>query len=127
MSAHHWQLDPTPASAGEARRHLRSLGLNHHVCRRSELLVTELVANVVRHADVGDEDPIELAVRDVPGGRLHVEVIDRGHGFDPDEVQQESSPLEGGGWGLRLLERLSDDWGVLRADDRTCVWFEVTL
>ena len=125
MPAHHWQLDPVPASASEARRCLRSLGLGHHVCKRSELLVTELVANAVRHAEVDDHEQIELAVRDVPGGRLHVEVIDHGHGFDPDAVPQEDG-LDGG-WGLRLLERLSDDWGVQRADDRTCVWFGVTL
>ena len=100
-------------------------GLGHNVCKRSELLVTELVANVVRHADLESHEQIELAVRDAPGGRLHVEVIDPGGGFDLDEVP----PADGfdGGWGLRLLEQLSDDWGVQRADDRTCVWFEVSV
>lgn len=127
MSDHHWQLDPVPASASKARRCLRSLGLNHHVCKRSELLVTELVANVVRHADVADDEQIELAVCDVPGGRLHVEVIDRGGGFDPDELPPRNGAESEGGWGLCLLDRLSDDWGVDRAEDRTRVWFEVVL
>lgn len=124
MSAHHWELDPVPSSAAEARRLLRTLGLGPSVCKRSELLVTELIGNVVRHAGQLDRDErIQLAVRDVPGGRLHVEVVEPGEGTDPEEAAQEEGP--DGAWGLRLLERLSDDWGVRRASDRTAVWFEV--
>ncbi len=131
MTAHHWELEPVPASAAEARRLLRTLALGHHVCKCSELLVTELVANAVRHGGLEDGDRIELAVRDVDGGRLHVEVVDPGTGFDPADLAENGRPERteavDGGWGLRLLDRLSDDWGVRRLSDRTCVWFEVTL
>jgi hypothetical protein len=30
----------------------------------------------------------------------------------------------GSGWGLALVDRLSDRWGVSR-EDSTCVWFEI--
>ena len=125
VAAHHWELEPKPTSASEARRLLRSLGLGPSVCKRSELLVTELVANALRHGGLDERDRIELDVRSSPSGRLHVEVLDPGNGFDPEAVRPNGDPE--GGWGLRLLERLSDDWGVDRRRDRTCVWFEVML
>ncbi|HYF24584.1 MAG TPA: ATP-binding protein, partial [Baekduia sp.] len=120
MPAHHWQLDPVPASAAKARSLLRGLNLDHHTCKRGELLVTELVANALRHADLDEGDRIEVAVREGPGA-LHVEVVDPGRGFEPDALpgeQPDGGPSEGG-WGLRLLERLSDEWGVARKGDRT--------
>ncbi|WP_205695959.1 ATP-binding protein [Conexibacter sp. SYSU D00693] len=121
-----WQLDPEPSSAAEARRLVRTLGLRHHACRRSELLVTELVGNAVHHAGLADGDRIEVAVEERPdAGRLHVEVSDPGPGFDPESpADHQDGELH---LGLQLLERLSDAWGVRRAEGRTRVWFELAL
>lgn len=86
-----------------------------------ELLVSELASNSVRHCNGG-------------GGRLSMEtdvsaecvrlcVCDRGPGFD--EPDAPSPHADGaGGYGLVLLDRLSDRWGTNR-NGGFCVWFEV--
>jgi anti-sigma regulatory factor (Ser/Thr protein kinase) len=83
------------------------------------LLLTELVTNSVRHARAGNGGPIEVHVRELPAG-VRVEVDDRGQGFDP----RPRTPGIGGGFGLLLVDRLADRWGV--ADERPGrVWFEL--
>jgi anti-sigma regulatory factor (Ser/Thr protein kinase) len=82
------------------------------------LLVSELVTNSVRHAGLGEGDTISVEVRQAEGS-LRVEVSDPGAGFDADP-----SPRGDGGWGLLLLDRVADRWGVRRGD-RTSVWFEL--
>ena len=87
-----------------------------------ELLVSELATNSVRHAGCGETD--EFSIRaDVKPDRVRVSLSDPGHGFD---VHTPQPPPTGnaGGYGLVLLERLSDRWGVQRGDG-FAVWFEV--
>lgn len=86
------------------------------------LLVTEVVANAVKHAttSVGDEIVIRVYVDD----RVRVEVDDRGPGFDAaDPVEPDSAAASG--WGLYLLDSLSAAWGVESSDGKTTVWFEL--
>jgi anti-sigma regulatory factor (Ser/Thr protein kinase) len=84
-----------------------------------ELLVSELATNSVRHSGC-DEIAIET---DVEADRVRVRLIDSGRGFD---VHTPEPPTAGaaGGYGLVLLERLSDRWGVQR-ENGFGVWFEV--
>jgi anti-sigma regulatory factor (Ser/Thr protein kinase) len=86
------------------------------------LLVTELVANAVVHGDVGPEGTLDLEVRRWPE-RVRVGVLDPGAGFEPDgpRVCQDQA----GGWGLFLIDRIADRWGVTSEPDGTCVWFEI--
>ncbi len=83
------------------------------------LLVTELVSNSVRHAGA---TTVELTVAVRPGD-VRVEVTNRGAPFTPTarEFRREDDP----GWGLFLLDRLSDDWGVLEESGYQRVWFEM--
>jgi serine/threonine-protein kinase RsbW len=84
-----------------------------------KLLVTELVTNSFRHARVGHDDQIELRVLATPRF-VRVEVADPGPGFEPDPPQ----PGPEGGFGLLLVDELSDRWGV--ASREPCrVWFEL--
>lgn len=86
------------------------------------LLVSELVTNALRHAELADEDRIVLAVI-VRDDAVRVEVRDPGPGFTPPaEVGRE--PEAGAGWGLYLLSTLSDRWGV-SSEGSTSVWFEL--
>ncbi len=87
-----------------------------------ELLVSELATNSVRHAGCGETDEISI-LADVQPDRVRVSLFDPGDGFD---VHTPKPPPTGnaGGYGLVLLERLSDRWGVLRGDGFG-VWFEV--
>jgi anti-sigma regulatory factor (Ser/Thr protein kinase) len=87
------------------------------------LLVSELVTNSVRHADTQEGDRVELEVS-VERDTLYVQVADTGPGFEPRPRRTgRSTP---GGWGLFLVEKLSDRWGVAR-NSLTRVWFEIDL
>lgn len=84
------------------------------------VLLSELVTNAVRHAGAGEEETIVVHVAVAPTV-LRVEVCDQGPGFQPPIVPR--SRPHGGGNGLVLLARMSNDWGVA-TDDGNCVWFE---
>jgi anti-sigma regulatory factor (Ser/Thr protein kinase) len=87
-----------------------------------ELLVSELATNSVRHA--GCDDRHELAMETaVSGDRVRVRVCDHGKGFRAARPAS-TNAKEAGGFGLVLLERVADDWGVHRGE-RFCVWFEL--
>ena len=104
-----------------------AVGFLQHRQHRLEdvgLLTSEVVTNSVRHAGLAPGDTIGLAV-DVSERRIRVEVADDGPGFDPLDLP-ESSPEGVGGWGLRIVNQLSDRWGVIR-DEPNHVWFEVSL
>ena|SRR2546425_1365733 len=118
-----------PDAPREARQALRDL------CGRVaderfddlRLLVTELVTNSLRHGRLANGAAIDLGVVVAPGV-VRVEVHDPGIGFQPSIVRK---PLEDTqGWGLYLLGRIADRWGVVRersAGPDTCVWFELDL
>ena len=87
-----------------------------------ELLVSELATNSVRHAGCGEADELSMEA-EVEADRVRVSMFDPGAGFDEHTP---ALPANGGsgGYGLLLLDRLSDRWGVQR-DGRFNVWFEV--
>lgn len=85
--------------------------------RNARLLVSEIVTNAIRYAD----GLIELVV-DEQDGRLHVEVVDRGPGFEPEG--RSAGQDVGSGWGLHILSRLATRWGVDDAEGAR-VWFEL--
>jgi serine/threonine-protein kinase RsbW len=85
------------------------------------LLLTELITNALRHADMKVDD--EIGVRaELSGGIVRIEVSDPGRD-GPVEVR-EPGP-RGGGYGLMLVERLTDHWGVEHRDG-TMVWAELS-
>jgi serine phosphatase RsbU (regulator of sigma subunit)/anti-sigma regulatory factor (Ser/Thr protein kinase) len=95
--------------------------LGHAELANVRLLVSELVTNSVRHAQVSPDDTIELRAV-VFEDRVRVEVTDQGAGFDwPARIPDRDS---GSGWGLYLVDQLADRWGVLKAGG-TRVWFEI--
>jgi anti-sigma regulatory factor (Ser/Thr protein kinase) len=83
------------------------------------LLVTELVSNSVKHAR---SETVVLRVL-VARSAVLTEVTDMGPGFDPAEAREAGT--DESGWGLFLVERLADRWGVHQNQDATKVWFEL--
>jgi signal transduction histidine kinase len=79
--------------------------------------VTELVSNAVRHAAAKDVSLKVLVARQA----VFTEVTDDGPGFDPHRADA-SRPNH---WGLVLVRRLADRWGVVRDGKATKVWFEL--
>jgi anti-sigma regulatory factor (Ser/Thr protein kinase) len=111
----------TPEAAAEARHALAEIALPDGRARDVRLLVSELVTNAVRHANLSDDDAIVLVVETVDRC-VRVEVHDPGGGFVPRAPAPD--PARPSGWGLYLVAELADRWGV-DSDDRTLVWFEV--
>jgi anti-sigma regulatory factor (Ser/Thr protein kinase) len=110
-------LPPDPAAARQARVALHGAHLPEDLRHTVDLLATELIANAVRHADLGPGQQITFAARFV-GDFIRVEVHDPGPGFDPERSR------EGKGFGLRMVDKLASRWGV-EAGPGTRVWFEV--
>jgi len=101
--------------------------LDPRVAENAELLVSELVTNSVRHAGLPEQASIEFSVR-ASGEVLMVEVADTGQGFDHSGAPRPrivAGIAEPSGWGLFLVDRLSDRWGAVQMDGETRVWFEL--
>lgn len=86
------------------------------------LLVSELVTNSIRHATIGAQDTLGLVLW-LSARKVRVEVHDPGPGFDPGAVSR-GAEATAGGWGLVLLDRVADRWGVELVGS-CCVWFEI--
>jgi anti-sigma regulatory factor (Ser/Thr protein kinase) len=87
------------------------------------LMVSELVANCVRHALIAAEEPLRLKAW-LREPTLRLEVWDSG---TEGTVAQRSRARdeEVGGFGLALVARLSSAWGVERNAKGTTVWLEL--
>jgi two-component sensor histidine kinase len=86
------------------------------------LLVTELVANGVRHGGAGTDSSLHLLLEgDRPG--LHVEVSNPEDGASSLPARRSADLTGGGGIGLNLVDTLASRWGI-RNIPRTAVWFE---
>jgi anti-sigma regulatory factor (Ser/Thr protein kinase) len=111
------------AAPGSARRAVGKLSDRIPQTRLEglQLLVSELVTNSVRHAGMGPDGRIRVRVR-VARNRIRLEVTDGGPGFVPPKL--EPSVYSESGWGLFLVDQLSDRWGV-RSRPTTCVWLEL--
>ena len=113
-----------PHAASRARRLVRQEltgRVPEAVLPDVELLITELVANGVRHGGADVDSELHLSLVSRPPA-LHVEVI------NPERngaVGKRTPDLEGGGGlGLHIVERIASRWGV-RHEPRTAVWFEL--
>jgi serine/threonine-protein kinase RsbW len=117
------ELAVAPEAAAEARHALDDLTgkLSAHRLRDVQLLVSELVTNAVRHANLDVGDVIVLVI-ELADHALRVEVHDPGGGFVPKAPSPD--PVRPSGWGLFLVAELADRWGV-DSDDTTLVWFEL--
>ena len=109
-------LPRSPDSVGTAR-HLvddNTTTLGSQQRQDAVLMVSELVTNAVQHG-IG---AITLRIEGEPG-TVRVEVADDGFvAVAPSPV-----PDAHGGWGLRIVDQLADDWGVLEGNTR--VWFRL--
>lgn len=117
------RLRPIPEAVGRARRAIDGLAdeLPQVILDDLRLMVSELVTNCLRHGGLAPQDLIQVIV-DIEDGRVRMEVVSPGDGFRPPDRQPTLHSTSG--WGLFLVSRLADRWGV---DGRggTRVWLEV--
>ena len=109
-----------PRAPAEARRAIERLAdrIDPDITPDVQLLVSELITNSVKY---GGQGAVSLKVETDSPRRLRVEVVDQGVGFVP--VARNRPATEAGGWGLHLVQTLSDRWGVYEGS--THVWFEI--
>jgi len=110
-------LPPDPTSAAQARRFVgrtlrtwRAASLGES----AELLVSELVANAIRHSGTD----VEVSLR-FDGLRLVIEVSDCGPGQPRPRLPSADSE---DGRGLYLVDQLARDWGVRSEHEGKTVW-----
>ena len=115
---------PAATAPAMARRLLDGLGdgLEPSLLDDARLLLTELITNAIQHGHLERGDQIAVTVRREADGII-VEVVDPGDGMPPLDSR---GPGSGSGWGLTLLERLADEWGVEPVPDGgTLAWFRL--
>jgi anti-sigma regulatory factor (Ser/Thr protein kinase) len=118
------KFEAGPSAACAARNALLALEgrVAESLLNDIRLLVSELVTNSVRHSKVHPEDTVALDVA-VDDDSIRVEVADRGDGFEP-APRDPTDNGKVGGWGLYLVDRIADRWGVA-CNGLTRVWFEI--
>ena len=88
----------------------------------AELLISELIANAIKHGSPDRHGRITLEVTLEPG-TVRFEVTDAGRGFRSSPRPDAQDPASG--WGLYLVDRIADRWGASREAGHTRVWFEL--
>jgi anti-sigma regulatory factor (Ser/Thr protein kinase) len=86
-----------------------------HVLETAQLVITELVSNVVRHA--GTEMEISLTAHP---GALRLAVHDRVP--TPPQPAATGDTMAETGRGLLVIAALTSDWGATPTDDGKVVW-----
>jgi anti-sigma regulatory factor (Ser/Thr protein kinase) len=106
-------------SVGQARRFVRETLEDQPRDTREaiELMVSELATNCVQHAQSDFELEIEHR-----SGTIRVEARDRGSGHP---TLRSPTPREPTGRGLRVVEALSESWGIEPMTEGKTVWFTV--
>jgi serine phosphatase RsbU (regulator of sigma subunit) len=116
-----WTLPESPKAARAAREHVREELTAWHLddlTMTTEMLASELVANVVRHA----KGPISLRL--LRSRSLVCEVFD---GSLTTPRIRRASWTDEGGRGLQLVAALSDRWGTRYMTTGKCIWTEQSL
>ena len=110
---------------GSARHELEAFAADLPAARMNEarILVTELVTNSVLHAS---GTSIEFTLRLTPA-HLAIEVSDGGGPTRPELVTGGAEADQPHGWGLRIVESLTESWGVRDAPGRRTVWCELRI
>jgi two-component sensor histidine kinase len=110
---------PRAPSAARGRLEDALAGHDPETVATAALLVSELVSNAVRHASsAADRVGVVLGLLE---GRLRIEVVDAGDGFDV-AVEREATD----GFGLRIIDDLADAWGVEPGPPHK-VWCEMAV
>jgi two-component sensor histidine kinase len=111
-------VSPDPKGPADARRFVRGLTeLSAQVRHDLELVVSELVTNSVKY---GPPMPITVHLDIASPDLVRGEVVDQGRA---GQGPKQRTPSEAGGYGLLLVERLCERWGV--TEGSTHVWFEL--
>jgi CRP-like cAMP-binding protein len=123
-------LQGDPGAVGRAADWIRGLGAEFSIeaedVRRLELCTAELLGNIVRQADDGQEEHrIELRAR-VNDRTAALEIADDGQAFDPTawrppEPANDNDEAQAAGSGLRLVQQFADECRFARRGKKNVV------
>ncbi|NUS71842.1 MAG: SpoIIE family protein phosphatase [Corynebacteriales bacterium] len=116
-----WQLPDEPVAAGQARRLVREQLTRWHLeelITSTELVASELVGNVIRHAT----GPIGLRL--ILNTTLTCEVKD---GSEATPRIRHASVMDENGRGLQLVAIMTKRWGTRYTPGGKCIWAEQDL
>ncbi|WP_337063302.1 ATP-binding protein [Kineococcus sp. G2] len=123
VPATHWSsFEHDAASVPRARRAVRCVldgaGLDAEATAEIEIVVSEIVGNSVRHARPLGDGGIHVRCLVTCDGGAHVEIAVTDGGA-PGRVVSPRSVDDGStsGRGLRIVEGLADEWGVVENVD----------
>ena len=113
-----------PVDDRSAPQQARSLvgelgGLSDSIRDDLVIVVSELVANAIRHGPPGP-GTVQLSIAR-EADAIRVEVRDPGVPFDPT-----AAPRSDGGLGLVIVGRIAESWGVI-AGGSTIVWCRLAI
>ncbi len=116
-----FQFPPAEDAPAQARAALEVFDqiLSPEVLEDLQLVVSELVTNSVKF---GPQRNITLSLQVGTDGLVAGEVIDQGDG-ERAKIEMNPEPTLEGGWGLYLVDRVAQQWGV--QEGSTHVWFEI--
>jgi anti-sigma regulatory factor (Ser/Thr protein kinase) len=116
------RLPFTPASVSVARQQLKTWmgenGGNGEAIEDARVIISELVANSIRHASPLSDGQIHVSWVLEPRG-IDLSVTDGGSSTRPRKVNAPSSALAGRG--MAIVEMLSQEWWSERTGSRTTV------
>ena len=116
------RLPFTPASVSVARQQLKTWmgenGGNGEAIEDARVIISELVANSIRHASPLSDGQIHVSWVLQPRG-IDLSVTDGGSSTRPRKVNAPSSALAGRG--MAIVEMLAQEWWSERTGSRTTV------
>jgi anti-sigma regulatory factor (Ser/Thr protein kinase) len=110
-----------PRAARQFIAHCLARFLVSPILHDTQLLVSELVTNCLRHGDLGERDAVLVRIH-LAAEILRVEI--ENPGTAGVVALKSPDPRAGRGFGLQLLELVATHWGVSRGHNTT-VWFEM--
>jgi anti-sigma regulatory factor (Ser/Thr protein kinase) len=118
------ELPATAAAAGIARRELAATpGLSGELGYRVLLLASELIAVFVADVEPRPDRVLRLSIA-VTADRVRITVTGDGPHESADDLLHSRETPSLGGYGLQIVDRMADAWGV--AGDRAQqIWFEL--
>jgi anti-sigma regulatory factor (Ser/Thr protein kinase) len=123
MSAHTLRVPWSMSSEVDVRRavvlELHALEVDTTIVDEAEIVLSELVANAVRHAKPLPDGTIRVSWT-VRAGVVEVEVADGGGPTTPRPAPR--ALLSVTGRGLRIVRGLAHEWGVLEDRGGRTVW-----
>ena len=115
-----YKIEPQPEGPAQARRIIAeelAARVPASVLDDVKLMVSELVTNGIVHGSTEADAPVMLDL--LVNGRIRCRVLDHGEGFATRARSEQP-----GGWGLQVVQQLSDRWGIQCSPQQTEVWFE---